>query len=766
MAEDQNKKAELKISGMTCAMCVQTIAEALRSLNGVINARVNLATETATVEYDPGQLSLADLENAVREAGYEVVKGNLDREEERKKDLRSKKNRIVIGFAAGIPLMILGFTAPKLNFPFALGLLMLLVSTPVFAYLSFPIFRAAFRALGNRKLNMDVMYSLGIGTAFGASVLGTFEIVLSADFMFFDTAVLLATFLTLGRYLEDRAKGKTTEAIKKLMGLKPKTARLVGKKLEIEVPIEEVQVGDIVVVRPGERIPTDGEVTAGESLVDESMISGEPIPVPKKNGDQVIGGTLNQNGVIQFRATKIGRETALAQIIKLVEEAQGSRPPLERIADRVVTYFIPTILGIAILSFLGWYFLAGSTLLFALTCLISVLVIACPCALGLATPTAVTVGVGRGAELGVLIKTGEALEVSGKLTTVVLDKTGTLTKGNPEVTDIKAWGENEELFSQNGFLSGEGNVPLGERGILRNLNESEKEILRLAASVEKNSLHPLAEGIVNKARAEGLELFEVEDLDTLGGKGVRARVRGKEVLVGNRSMFRDSKVEISKELEEQAGEFEAEGKTVVLIGVAGSPRGIIAITDLLKESSRKAIRGFKEMGLNAMLVTGDNRITAGAVAREVGIERVTAEVLPAAKAGEVKKLQAGGEIVAFIGDGINDAPALAQADVGIAIGSGTDVAIESGDIVLIRDDLVDAVAAIQLSKKVMSRIKQNLFWAFAYNTALVPVAAGILYPIWGITLKPEWAGLAMALSSVTVVSLSLMLKGYMPPIRK
>jgi len=736
MAEDQNKKAELKISGMTCAMCVQTIAEALRSLNGVINARVNLATETATVEYDPGQLSLADLENAVREAGYEVVKGNLDREEERKKDLRSKKNRIVIGFAAGIPLMILGFTAPKLNFPFALGLLMLLVSTPVFAYLSFPIFRAAFRALSNRKLNMDVMYSLGIGTAFGASVLGTFEIVLSTDFMFFDTAVLLATFLTLGRYLEDRAKGKTTEAIKKLMGLKPKTARLVGKKLEIEVPIEEVQVGDIVVVRPGERIPTDGEVTAGESLVDESMISGEPIPVPKKNGDQVIGGTLNQNGVIQFRATKIGRETALAQIIKLVEEAQGSRPPLERIADRVVTYFIPTILGIAILSFLGWYFLAGSTLLFALTCLISVLVIACPCALGLATPTAVTVGVGRGAELGVLIKTGEALEVSGKLTTVVLDKTGTLTKGKPEVTDIKTW------------------------------VESEKEILQLAASVEKNSLHPLAEGIVSKARAEGLELFEVEDLDTLGGKGVRARVRGKEVLVGNRSMFRDSKVEISKELEEQAGEFEAEGKTVVLIGVAGSPRGIIAITDLLKESSRKAIRGFKEMGLNAMLVTGDNRITAGAVAREVGIERVTAEVLPAAKAGEVKKLQAGGEIVAFIGDGINDAPALAQADVGIAIGSGTDVAIESGDIVLIRDDLVDAVAAIQLSKKVMSRIKQNLFWAFAYNTALVPVAAGILYPIWGITLKPEWAGLAMALSSVTVVSLSLMLKGYMPPIRK
>jgi len=721
---------------MTCAMCVQTIAEALRSLNGVINARVNLATETATVEYDPGQLSLADLENAVREAGYEVVKGNLDREEERKKDLRSKKNRIVIGFAAGIPLMILGFTAPKLNFPFALGLLMLLVSTPVFAYLSFPIFRAAFRALSNRKLNMDVMYSLGIGTAFGASVLGTFEIVLSTDFMFFDTAVLLATFLTLGRYLEDRAKGKTTEAIKKLMGLKPKTARLVGKKLEIEVPIEEVQVGDIVVVRPGERIPTDGEVTAGESLVDESMISGEPIPVPKKNGDQVIGGTLNQNGVIQFRATKIGRETALAQIIKLVEEAQGSRPPLERIADRVVTYFIPTILGIAILSFLGWYFLAGSTLLFALTCLISVLVIACPCALGLATPTAVTVGVGRGAELGVLIKTGEALEVSGKLTTVVLDKTGTLTKGKPEVTDIKTW------------------------------VESEKEILQLAASVEKNSLHPLAEGIVSKARAEGLELFEVEDLDTLGGKGVRARVRGKEVLVGNRSMFRDSKVEISKELEEQAGEFEAEGKTVVLIGVAGSPRGIIAITDLLKESSRKAIRGFKEMGLNAMLVTGDNRITAGAVAREVGIERVTAEVLPAAKAGEVKKLQAGGEIVAFIGDGINDAPALAQADVGIAIGSGTDVAIESGDIVLIRDDLVDAVAAIQLSKKVMSRIKQNLFWAFAYNTALVPVAAGILYPIWGITLKPEWAGLAMALSSVTVVSLSLMLKGYMPPIRK
>ncbi|MDD5223024.1 MAG: heavy metal translocating P-type ATPase [bacterium] len=729
-------KAEIRISGMTCAMCVQTVEKALRSLDGVIDARVNLATETASVEYNSGHLSLNDLENAIKESGYEVVKGNVDREEDRKKDLRDKKIRIIIGFAAGIPLMVLGFIPQDLNLPLAPGLLMLLISSPVFIYLSYPIFRAAFRSLRHRKLNMDVMYSLGIGTAFGASVLGTFGIVLSAEFMFYDTAVLLATFLTLGRYLESRARGKTTDAIKKLIGLKPKTARLAGKKLEIEVPVEEVQTGDIVIIRPGERVPVDGEVTGGESLVDESMISGEPIPILKKTGDRVVGGTLNQNGVIRIRATKVGRDSVLARIISLVEEAQGSRPPLERIADRVVTYFIPIIFGIAILSFLGWYFLAGSTLLFALTCLISVLVIACPCALGLATPTAVTVGVGRGAELGVLIKNGEALEASGKLTAVVLDKTGTLTKGKPEVTDIKTWGENE------------------------------KEILRLAASVEKNSLHPLAEGIVKKARAEGLELFEVEGLLTLSGQGVGARVQGKDVLVGNRALLRDNQVELSKEAVEHLNKLESEGKTVILVSVAGNLRGALAVSDPLKESSRKAVRGLQDMGLTVTLVTGDNRLTAGAVAREVGIEKVAAEVLPAEKADEVKKLQAGGEVVAFVGDGINDAPALAQADVGIAIGSGTDVAVESGDIVLIRDDLVDAVAAIQLSRKVLTRIRQNLFWAFAYNTVLVPVAAGILYPLWGITLKPEWAGLAMAMSSVTVVSLSLMLKGYIPPIKR
>jgi len=730
-----HEKVTLKIGGMTCAMCVKTIENALNRLDGIISVIVNLGAEKAYVTYNPEMTNVTDMKRAIEDAGYQYLgvagEGTEDLEEvAREKDLREKRNRFIVGFAVGIPLMI--FMRVTIDFPFSMAYFMLVVSTPVFIYVSHPIFSAAYRALKNRNLNMDVMYSMGIGVAFVSSLLATFGI-LTEEFLFYDTALILASFLTIGRYMEARAKGRTSEAIKKLVGLQPKTATVIHDDREMKIPIEDVQIDDIVVVKPGEKIPVDGEVVGGESYVDESMISGEPIPTLKSKGDNVIGGTLNNNSVIRFQATKIGRDTVLSQIIRLVEEAQGSRPPVRRIADKAVSYFIPTVLTIAILSFVVWYFIIGNTLLFALTALISVLVIACPCALGLATPTAVTVGVGRGAELGVLIKNGEALEISEKLTTIVFDKTGTLTRGKPEVTDIISIGTDDS------------------------------ELLRLVASVEKNSQHPLAEAIVR--RAQGIELVESEDFDTFGGKGVTAKVEGKEVLIGNRILFNDRNISYL-EVEEKIVQFEDEGKTVILIAIDNVVGGIIAIADTLKERTKDAIEELKEMKFNVAMITGDNARTANAVAEQIGIQNVLSEVLPQDKANEVKKLQERGAVVAFVGDGINDAPALAQADVGIAIGSGTDVAIESGEIVLIKDDLIDAVAAVQLGKKVMSRIKLNIFWAFAYNTALIPVAAGILYPFFGITFKPELAGLAMAMSSVTVVSLSLMLKRYMPPAKR
>ena len=499
------------------------------------------------------------------------------------------------------------------------------------------------------------------------------------------------------------------------------------------MPVEDVQVGDIILVKPGEKIPVDGIVVGGESYVDESMITGEPIPALKDAGKNVVGGTLNKNGALRFRATKVGKDTVLSQIISLVEQAQGSRPPIQRIADRAVAYFIPTVLTIAFAAFIVWYFILGSTLLFALTALISVLVVACPCALGLASPTAITVGIGRGAELGVLIKNGEALELSEKLNIVVFDKTGTLTLGRPDVTDIVAFGMDE------------------------------KELLRLAASAEKDSEHPLAEAVVRKAESDGLALAAASGFDAIAGKGVIATIDGRAVVAGNGMLLSDQGIAVPDEAFAKAAEFQEQGKTAILIGVDGKVSGIIAIADRLKDSAEAAIAELKGMNLKVAMITGDNARSAAAVAKQIGIDNVFAEVLPEQKAQEVKKLQEQGNIVSFVGDGINDAPALAQSDVGIAIGSGTDVAIETGEIVLIRDNLLDAVAAIQLSRKVISRVKLNIFWAFAYNAALIPLAAGVLYPFFGITFRPEYAGLAMAMSSITVVSLSLMLKRYVPP---
>ncbi|MFC1787479.1 heavy metal translocating P-type ATPase [Halobacteriota archaeon] len=734
-----NEKATLKIGGMTCAMCVKTIETALKKLDGIFDATVNLSAERAYVTYNPRIITIAEMKSAIEDAGYQYlgVEGEDGEDLEkvaRERDLREKRNRFIVGFAVAIPLMILMYAPVSL--PFSMAYFMLVVSTPAFVYVSHPIFRAAYRSLKNKNLNMDVMYSMGIGVAFVSSLLGTFNIVLTMDFLFYETALMLASFLTIGRYLEARAKGKTSESIKKLMGLQPKTAIVLRDNREIEIQIADVQIGDKIVVKPGERIPVDGEVIDGESYVDESMITGESIPTFKQKGDNVVGGTINKNSVITFSATKIGRDTVLSQIIQLIEKAQGSKPPVQRIADKAVSYFIPTVLSIALLAFIVWYIIIGNTLLFALTTLISVLVIACPCALGLATPTAVTVGVGRGAELGVLIKSGEALEISEKLTTIIFDKTGTLTKGEPEVTDI-----------------------IG-------IEVDEQALLKLAASVEKNSQHPLAEAIVGRAEEEGIVTDEIKGFDTFGGKGVMANVKGKNVLIGNRTLFEEKNISYSGDIGEKILQLEKEGKTVVLIAHDGTMIGIIAIADTLKETTKEAIKALKDMGLKVIMITGDNPRTAQAIAKQIGIDRVLAEVLPQDKAEEVKRLQDKGEVIAFVGDGINDAPALAQADVGIAIGSGTDVAIESGEIVLIKDDLMDAVSAVQLSNKVMSRIKQNLFWAFAYNAALIPMAAGILHPFFGITFKPELAGLAMAMSSVTVVTLSLMLKRYTPPAKR
>ncbi len=734
-----NNKVTIKIGDMSCAMCVKAIEDVLTKIDGVSHVNVNLASEKAYITYNPQMTGINDFKNAIVDLGYQYlgVEGEetSDLEEEiREKDLKGKRNRIIIAFGFGIPLMIIMlFNIPT---PIYMPYFLLLVSILPFIYVSYPIFNAAYRSLKNRNLDMDVMYSMGIGVAFVSSVLGTFNILLTPQFMFYETALMLAGFLMLGRYLEARAKGRTSTAIKKLVGMQPKTATVIKDGIEVQIPIEDVEINDVVVVKPGEKIPADGTVVSGESYVDESAITGEPIPVLKDMGKNVVGGTINKNGALKFKAARIGKDTVLAQIINLVESAQGSKPPVQRIADKAVTYFIPTILTIAVVSFILWYYVFGSTLLFGLTVLISVLVVACPCALGLATPTAVTVGIGRGAEFGILVKNGEALEISEKLTTVLFDKTGTLTNGKPEVTDIIGY-------------------EIGET-----------ELLRYAASVEASSEHPLGDAVVRKAKKEGLDLLEIKEFNSFGGKGVRAIVKGREVIIGNRSLFSDKNVEITNQVEDHILQLEKEGKTVVIMGINGALSCIIAVADTLKESTTDAISGLKNMGLNVAMITGDNARTALAIASQVGIERVISEVLPQDKSEEVKRLQEDGEVVAFVGDGINDAPALAQADVGIAIGSGTDIAIESGDIVLIKDDLMDSVASVQISKKVMGRIKQNLFWAFAYNVVLIPVAAGILYPSFGIMFRPEYAGLAMALSSVTVVSLSLMLKGYIPPAEK
>ena len=734
-----NEHAVLKVGGMTCATCVATIEKALRGKDGTIDVNVNLGAEKAYITYNPNSISIPDMKRAIEEAGYQYLGLEGEETEElekrlRERELRQKRNRFILGFAVGIPLMLIMYL--NIQLPFTMSYFMLIVTSPVFIYVSYPIFQAAYRALRNKTLNMDVMYSMGIGVAYLSSLLGTFEIVLTKDFLFYEAALMLASFLTFGRYLEARAKGRTSEAIKKLIRLQPKTATIIRDGQQMTVDTERVIVDDIVIVKPGERIPIDGIVTEGSSFVDESMITGEPIPTEKRPTSNVVGGTVNKNSVLKVKATKIGKDTVLAQIIRLVEAAQGSKPPVQRIADRVVSYFIPVVLSIAIITFLVWYLVLGNTLLFALTRFISVLVIACPCALGLATPTAVTVGIGRGAELGILIKNGEALELSEKVTTVIFDKTGTLTRGRPEVTDLFAVGTSEE------------------------------ELLYTAASLENNSSHPIAQAIVDYAKQKEVTLADIEDFNTVEGKGVIGSLSKKTILAGNRLYLEEKGVQMNQEIRDRAQQIESEGKSVTYVACNSTVCGLIAVSDTLKKTTSLAVEELQDMDLEVAMMTGDNERAAAAISKKIGISKTLANVLPSDKANEVKQVQKSGRLVAFVGDGINDAPALAQADVGIALGSGTDVAIESGEVILMKDDVLDAAAAIQLGRKVMSRIKQNLFWAFAYNTLLIPVAAGLLYPLSGIAFRPEFAGFAMAMSSVTVVTLSLMLKRYTPAAKK
>ena len=735
----------LKLNGMHCASCVMNVENFLIRLDGIFDVKADLTSQTARINYDKTKVTVKDMEEVINSLGFEVlgIDGQLEINEDEiyKNDLKDKRNRIIVGFAASAVLMALMYIHWH-PFGLSMGITSLIISILPFLYVSLPTLKAGFNGLVHKNLNMDVMYSMGITVAYISSILGTFNIVLDHSFMFYETAIMLPSFLLIGRYLEAKAKKKTSDSIRELIGLQPTAATLIeldsnGNIVsQKEVNIKEIQIGDILLVRPGDKIPVDGEVIGGHSYVDESMINGEPIPKAKRDGEEVFAGTINQDGVLHIKAKKIGSKTVLSNIIRLVEKAQSSRPPVQKLANTAVSYFIPTILTIAVVVFLLWYFVFDSTLLFALTTLISILVVACPCALGLATPTAVTVGVGRAAEFGILIKNGDTLENAGKIDVAAFDKTGTITEGQPEVDDVICYGI------------------------------SENELVELAASVEKNSNHPIAKAIVRKANDMNRELNQTSSFENITGKGLKAQIDDKDVLAGNKKLLESQDIEIPQSVLEEYGRLEDLSKTIILIGVDREIKGILSLSDKIKANSKRTIEELHKMGIETYMLTGDNKKTASTVAGAVGIDNVCAGVLPENKLDIVKNLQKEDKTVLFVGDGINDAPALTQANIGVAMGNGTDIAMESGDIVVMEGDLENVVAAVQFSKKVMTRIKENLFWAFAYNVILIPLAAGALYAGFGIMFMPEWSALAMALSSVTVISLSLALKGYVPAIKK
>jgi len=741
-------KTRIGIKNLRCASCVTFIEESLLATPGVIRASVNIVTQQAEVEYVAGEVTLAQMRAAIEAIGYETEAQSKEttpedaEEASRKAEYRDLRNRFTVAaiLATIVLLLTFGEFFPLLrDIPPQTNLVVMFVlTTPVLFWAGSRFFIGAWSAFKHRSADMNTLIALGTGAAYLYSSVATFLPGLLPEGLrevYYDTTAIIIALILLGQLLEARAKGETNEAIRKLMGLQAKTARVVRNGEEIDIPIEEVLVGDIVIVRPGEKVPVDGVVVEGQSTLDESMITGESIPVSKGPGDEVIGATINKTGSFRFQATKVGKDTALSQIIQLVQQAQGTKAPIQRLADVISGYFVPVVILVAIWSFAIWFvFGPDPQLLHALVTAVTVLIIACPCALGLATPTSIMVGTGKGAENGILIRSAEALETAHKLDTIVLDKTGTITRGEPELTDV-----------------------------ITNGDFPETDLLRLAASVETVSEHPLAEAIVRGAKAKGLALTTPEGFEAIPGHGVTATVEGRTLALGNPKMMAQIGASLDG-LEEKAQRLADEGKTPMYVAVDGQAAGIVAVADTVKEDSREAIAHLKKLGLEVVMITGDNRRTADAIARQVGVDRVLAEVLPEDKANNVKMLQREGKVVAMVGDGINDAPALAQADVGLAIGTGTDVAIEAADITLIKGSLKGVAVAIDLSKATMRNIKQNLFGSFIYNTLGVPVAAGVLYPFFGILLSPIIASAAMALSSVTVISNALRLRGFKPAI--
>ncbi|MCJ8014910.1 heavy metal translocating P-type ATPase [Paenibacillus sp. KQZ6P-2] len=738
-ATNNQKQTTMQITGMTCAACANRIEKGLSRLPGVTNASVNFAMETATVEYAPAEISVTDMQDKVKQLGYKAITAEErdDSQNSRDDGIRKQKRKLLISVLLSIPLL----WAMVAHFSFTSWIYLpdlfmnpwfqLILATPVQFYIGKPFYVGAYKALRNGSANMDVLVSLGTSAAYFYSLYLTIDwYAMGGDMqhspsMYYETSAILITLVIMGKLFESLAKGRTSEAIKSLMGLQAKTARIIRGGEEITVPVEEVIAGDIVMIRPGEKVPVDGEVLEGESSVDESMLTGESLPVEKKSGDTVIGATLNKNGVLRIKATKVGKETALAQIIKVVEEAQGSKAPIQRVADVISGIFVPIVVGIAVVAFLVWYFfVTPGDFAGALEKAIAILVIACPCALGLATPTSIMAGSGRAAELGILFKGGEHLEQTHKIDAIILDKTGTVTKGKPELTDVIT-------------------------------DDDTEEFLRLVGAAEKNSEHPLAEAIVAGILERNISLPDTQAFTAIPGYGIHAVVEGKELLVGTRRLMEKYGVEAAHAYEVMA-RLEEAGKTAMLAAIDKEYAGMVAVADTIKETSKEAVSRLKNMGIQVIMITGDNERTAKAIADQVGIEYVRAEVLPEGKADEVKKLQTQGKKVAMVGDGINDAPALATADIGMAIGTGTDVAMEAADVTLMRGDLSSIPDAIYLSRKTMGNIKQNLFWALGYNTLGIPIAAlGLLAP---------WiAGAAMALSSVSVVLNALRLQRVKVP---
>lgn len=743
------KTYTFKVEGMTCSACANRVERVTKKLEGVQSSVVNFATEKLTVNIDEDEIGYGQIKAAVTKAGYKLVKE--EEKEEGKKKLEASKIlliRFIVSLVFALPLLIITMghmvgmplphiIEPMMN-PLNFAIIQVVLTVPVMI-MGYKFYTIGIKNLFKLSPNMDSLIAISTLAAFIYGIFGIYKINMGeteyAMHLYFESAAVILTLITLGKYLEAVSKGKTSQAIKALMGLAPKTATVIRNNAEIIIPVEEVIVGDIILAKPGEKLPVDGEVIEGSTAIDESMLTGESIPVEKTIGSNVIGASINKTGFIKYKATKVGKDTALAQIVKLVEEAQGSKAPIAKLADVISAYFVPTVIILAIISALGWL-IAGETPVFALTIFIAVLVIACPCALGLATPTAIMVGTGKGAENGVLIKGGEALETAHQITTIVFDKTGTITEGKPVVTDIIS----------NGI--------------------SEDEILVLAASGEKGSEHPLGEAIVRGAEDKKLELKTIEEFNAIPGHGIEVKIDGKDILLGNQKLMKEKNIELdilssdNKNLKSESERLASEGKTPMYISIDGILRGIIAVADTVKPSSKGAIESLHKMGIKVAMITGDNKKTADAIAKQVGIDIVLAEVLPEDKANEVKKLQGENAKVAMVGDGINDAPALAQADVGIAIGSGTDVAIESADIVLMRSDLMDVTTAIKLSKATIKNIKQNLFWAFGYNVLGIPVAMGLLHIFGGPLLNPMIAAAAMSLSSVSVLTNALRLRKF------